>query len=128
MLATFAEFERASIRKRTQAGLHRALRNGKYSGRIPYGYRLTPDESGLEVVEDEAAVVRGIIANVADGATLYGESKRLNDEVVPSPGWRFKNGGRKHGIVWSGHLRPSQPSSIRAPTPVFTGSRRTRVT
>ncbi len=35
MLASFAEFERASIRERTQAGLHRALRNGKFSGRIP---------------------------------------------------------------------------------------------
>jgi DNA invertase Pin-like site-specific DNA recombinase len=30
MLASFAEFERASIRERTQAGLHRALRNGKF--------------------------------------------------------------------------------------------------
>ena len=37
MLASFAEFERASIRERTQAGLHRALRNGKQLGMIPYG-------------------------------------------------------------------------------------------
>jgi hypothetical protein len=34
MLASFAEFERASIRERTQAGLHRALRNGKQLGMI----------------------------------------------------------------------------------------------
>ncbi len=101
MLASFAEFERGTIRERTQHGLHRAFRNGKHSGRIPYGYRLRPDESGLEVVNEEAAVVRQIIANVAGGSTLYGESKRLNDEGTPSPGWRFKSGERKYGVAWS---------------------------
>jgi site-specific DNA recombinase len=101
MLASFAEFERASIRERTRAGLHRALRNGKFSGRIPYGYRLSPDERGLEVVEEEARVVREIIANVAAGSTLYGESKRLNYGGVPSPGRRFKSAKRRHGPTWS---------------------------
>jgi site-specific DNA recombinase len=107
MLASFAEYERETIGERTRAGLHRALRNGKHAGRIPYGYKLSPDESGLEVVEEEARIVREILANIAEGATLYGESKRLNDEGVPSPGWRFKNGERKHGASWS-------PSTVRA--------------
>jgi site-specific DNA recombinase len=49
----------------------------------------------------EAAVVRQIIANIAEGSTLYSESKRLNDEGVPSSGRRFKSGGRKHGPAWS---------------------------
>jgi len=101
MLASFAEFERSSIRERTQAGLHRALRNGKFPGSIPYGFMLAHDERGLEVVESEAAVVREIIANIADGATLYGESKRLNDEGVPSPGRRFKRRARQYGAGWS---------------------------
>jgi site-specific DNA recombinase len=101
MLASLAEYERETIKERTQAGLHRALRNGKFSGRLPYGYRLSPDERGLEIVEEEAAVVRQIIANIAGGSTLYGESKRLNDEGVPSPGRRFKSGERKHGPTWS---------------------------
>jgi hypothetical protein len=101
MLASFAEFERASIRERTQAGLHRAFRTGKDAGRIPYGYRLSPDETSLEVVEEEARIVREIISNVARGSTLYAESKRLNEEGVPSPGWRFKSGERKHGLSWS---------------------------
>jgi site-specific DNA recombinase len=100
MLASFAEFERASIRERTQAGLHRALRNGKFSGRIPYGYRLTEDCKGLEVVEQEAEIVRGIFENIAEGASLYGESRRLNSEGVPAPGWRFGRAGRKHGDAW----------------------------
>src|SRR5918994_808321 len=101
MLASFAEYERGTIRERTQAGQRRAFKNGRHAGRIPYGYRLAPDESGLEIVEEEALVVRQILTNIADGATLYGESKRLNDEGVPSPGWRFKSGERKHGTSWS---------------------------
>ena len=101
MLASFAEYERETIGERTRAGLHRAYRNGKHSGRIPFGYRLSPqDESSLEIVEEEAAIVREIISNVAEGSTLYRESKRLNDQAIPSPGWRFKSGERKHGRSW----------------------------
>ncbi len=77
------------------------FRNGKHSERIPYGYRLRPDESGLEVVKEEAAVVRQILANVAGGSTLYAESKRLNGEGAHSPGWRFMSGERKYGVAWS---------------------------
>jgi site-specific DNA recombinase len=95
MLASFAEYERGTIRERTQAGLHRALRNGKFSGRIPYGYRRSPDETSLTLVEEEAQIVREIIANIAAGATLYSESKRLNDEGVPSPGYRFRGDERR---------------------------------
>jgi site-specific DNA recombinase len=101
MLASFAEYERETIGERTRAGFHRALRNGKFPGRLPYGYRLSPDERGLEIVEEEAAVVREIIANIAEGSTLYAESKRLNDEGIPSPGRRYKSGERKHGPTWS---------------------------
>ncbi len=102
MLASFAEYERETIGERTRAGLHRALRNGKHVGRVPYGYRVRSQDGLLEVVEDEAAIVREIITNVAAGSTLYGESKRLNDEGVPSPGWRFGANERKYGASWSG--------------------------
>ncbi len=46
-------------------------------------------------------MVRQILANVAGGSTLYGESKRLNEDGVPSPGWRFESGERKYGVAWS---------------------------
>ncbi len=78
MLASFAEYVRENIRERTQAGLHRAFRRGKYMGRTPYGYRANADAQ-LEVVEQEAEIVREIIANIAGGSTLYAEAKRLND-------------------------------------------------
>jgi len=99
MLASFAEYERETIGERTRAGLHRAFRDGKHMGRVPYGYRVGED-GRLEVVEEEASIVREIISNIAEGSTLYAESKRLNDHGVPSPGWRFKSGKRKHGKGW----------------------------
>ena len=99
MLASFAEYDRESIRERTQAGLHRAFRGGTHVGRIPYGYRGT-EKGQLEIVEEEAAVVREIIANIADGSTLYAEAKRLNDLGIPAPGWRYGAGERKPGRAW----------------------------
>jgi len=106
MLASFAEYERGTIRERTQAGLHRAFRNGKHAGRIPYGYDISQDYSFV-VVEDEARIVREIIANIANRATLYSEFKRLNDEGIPSPGYRFRGDEARRGTrLWS-------PSTVR---------------
>src|SRR5918992_5064694 len=52
MLASFAEYERETIGERTRAGLHRAYRNGKHIGRIPYGYTLGPGRyMGAELAE-----------------------------------------------------------------------------
>src|SRR5215207_944298 len=82
MLASFAEYERQTIGERTRAGLHRAYRNGKHLGRIPYGYDINED-GAFEVVEHEARVVREIVANVAAGASLYSEAVRLNDQDGP---------------------------------------------
>ena len=99
MLASFAEYERETIGERTRAGLHRAYRNGKYMGRVPYGYCLDED-ARLEVVAEEAAIVREITANIAEGSTLYREAKRLNDLGVASPGWRYGTSQRKPGRCW----------------------------
>ncbi len=48
----------------------------KHSGRIPYGYRLTEVGKGLEVVEQEAEIVRGILENIAEGSSLYSVQPR----------------------------------------------------
>src|ERR687898_858599 len=53
MLASFAEYERETIRERTRAGMHRAYRSGRHMGAVPYAYGA--DENGrLEVVPEEA--------------------------------------------------------------------------
>jgi hypothetical protein len=99
MLAGFAEYEKGTIRERTQAGQRRAFKYGRHGGTIPYGYDIAEDDTFV-VVEDEARIVREIIANVAAGATLYSEAKRLNDEGVPSPGLRFRRRERRYGASW----------------------------
>ncbi len=52
------------------------------------------------MVVEEARIVRGIIANVAAGSTLYKEAKRLNDEGEPAPGRKYRGRARKHGPSW----------------------------
>ena len=100
MLAGFAEFERGTIRERTQDGLHRALRAGKQPGRVPYGYRIV-DDGGFEVVEDEARVLAQIFTNIAEGSTICREVKPLNDEGVPAPGYRVSGKERVPGKHWN---------------------------
>jgi site-specific DNA recombinase len=89
MLASFAEYDRGTIRERTQAGLHRAYRNGRHMGPVPFGYRASPKDRRLEVVEEEAEVVRQIFANIAGGSTLYAEAKRLNTLGIQPPSWKY---------------------------------------
>ncbi len=70
-------------------------------GAIPYGYR-TDEHGHLQIVPEEAVVVRRIIEAVADGSTLYAEAKRLNDLGDPTPGWRYGSGKRRPGsTLWS---------------------------
>jgi site-specific DNA recombinase len=98
-LASFSEFERETIRQRTSDGINRALKNGKHLGVLPYGYDI--DEVGnFVVVPDEAAIVRQVIANIAQGSTLYAEAQRLNTEGIASPGHRYRAKPRKHGPSW----------------------------
>jgi len=100
MLGSFAEFEKATINERTQDGKNRAYRGGAQPGLIPYGYDIA-EVGSFVVVEEEAQVVRTIIRNVAHGATLFTEAKRLNLEGVPSPGKKYRRQARRHGTTWS---------------------------
>jgi site-specific DNA recombinase len=121
MLASFAEYERETIRERTRAGLYRAFRGGKHMGRIPYGYRATEDAQ-LEVEPDEAEIVRDVITNIADGSTLYREARRLNDIGISSPGWRYGTGERKPGKSWS-----ATTISNLVHQPAYSGTHRVRI-
>jgi hypothetical protein len=53
------------------------------------------------VIEEEALVVRTIISNIAQGATLFAEAKRLNLEGIPSPGKKYRDRPRQYGTTWS---------------------------
>jgi site-specific DNA recombinase len=67
MLASFAEYERETIRERTRAGMHRAYRSGRNMGVVPYGYRA--DEHGhLKVVAEEAELWCGKLSLTSPAA------------------------------------------------------------
>src|SRR5215212_767797 len=100
MLASFAEFEKETINERTRDGKNRAYRNGAQPGIIPYGYDIA-DDGSFVVVEEEAQVVRPVILNVAQGATLFMEAKRLNLEGIPSPGKKYRGRRRRYGTTWT---------------------------
>src|ERR671916_2046667 len=67
MLASFAAYDRESILERTRAGVTRAFRRGTQMGFLPFGYR-TNEGGELEIVAEEAELIREIIEEVADGS------------------------------------------------------------
>jgi site-specific DNA recombinase len=93
MLASFAEYERETIRERTRAGLHRAYRGGKHFGAAPYGYH-TDDRGFLQVVPEEAEIVRGII-----GATTRVVGARSTTTTHTAP-------QRPTTSAWRPRIRP----------------------
>jgi site-specific DNA recombinase len=99
MLGSFAEFERSTIKQRTRDGLHRGYREGHHMGRAPFGYRS--DEDGhLQVVPEEAEIVRQIFERIAAGGTLYSEAGRLNDIGVLPPSWKYPSEKRPPAKLW----------------------------
>lgn len=99
-LASVAELERENIRTRTRDGLHRAFRAGKYMGVVPYGYVANKD-ARLEVVREEAEVVRVIFGRITGGASLYAVAKELNERHIPPPGRRYGSGKRRWQNRWA---------------------------
>src|SRR5215204_371897 len=83
----FAEWEREQITERTTAGRREKARQGKIiAGRLPnYGFRFGPDRDSYEVVEEEMAVVRWIISELASGASVNGVCAALDADGVPPP-------------------------------------------
>lgn len=97
MLASFAGFERDSIAERTNAGVRRAAREGRFTGGIvPYGYRvetapdgrrtLQPDEEPLPGLEmSRAGVMRLAFRLYAEeGWSAYRVAEHLNELGIPT--------------------------------------------
>jgi site-specific DNA recombinase len=99
-LASVAELERENIRTRTRDGLHRAFRAGKYMGVVPYGYAANKD-ARLEIVPEEAEMVREIFGRITEGASLYSVAKDLNERHIPPPGRRYGSGKRRWQNRWA---------------------------
>lgn len=73
ILAVFAQLERDMIIERTVIGKLQRVSGGKWNGGIaPFGYRYNEDTEELEVVEDEADIVRKIFSKFIRGESLNG--------------------------------------------------------
>ena len=80
LLLVFAEFEREQIRDRNMAGRYAKAASGSgwASGAPPYGYRID-DDGLLEVVPEEADVIRFMFRQRAQGKSLREVAKAAND-------------------------------------------------
>jgi len=110
--ATIAEYEREKIRERMMRGRQLKVKAGNVHvhGRPPFGYRLTQEngKETLQIVENEAAVVRQIFAWYSVGDEKQGSyslreiRKLLNERQIPTPADRGKPGAKKLGWAeWS---------------------------
>ena len=76
---TCAQIERDNINKRTSAGrMVKASRGGYSGGRPPYGYR--PVCGKLEIIPEEAEIIRYIITAKDNGVTYQDICNHLNAE------------------------------------------------
>jgi len=92
MLGAIAEFERHQIRERTMRGrLEKARRGRVPSGSRAFGYRSAPESTcGLEVIDEEAAVIRDVYRWMIEGTSVRQIVDRLNLRGVrPRRGTRW---------------------------------------
>jgi DNA invertase Pin-like site-specific DNA recombinase len=93
--------------KKIRRGMAGVIREGRYAGGRSYGYRPTPGEPGRpQIVAEEAAIVRRIFLEYADGRSPRDIAHDLNREGVPPPrgaAWNAStingNGERGNGVL-----------------------------
>ena len=90
MFASLAELDRDNIVQRTTEGRDaRGRIDGERGGRVPMGYTRT--EEGVEIVPDEAEIVRQIFSKRGASATLTVIADSLNKQGI-----KTRRGGKWH--------------------------------
>ena len=95
------------LANKVRRGLSGVVRDGRHAGGRAYGYRPISGEPGrLSIVADEAAVIRRIFTEFAEGRTPRAIAGDLNrDDIVPPRGrtWNAStltgNLARGHGLL-----------------------------
>lgn len=87
LFGTFAEFEKEMIRERTMNGRAKAARNGQWTtGFCPYGFFRDEETKKLDIVPEEAKIVRKMYRwLVNDRLSLHEIERRMNAMGIPSP-------------------------------------------
>jgi len=83
-LGSFAEFERNRIAERVFPGMVKGVQQGNWQGSrfVPYGYTYNKSAKLLEVVENEAEVVRRIFALYNEGHSTWAIASTLAREGI----------------------------------------------
>jgi site-specific DNA recombinase len=92
-----------NLRVHTRRGLEGVLRDGRHAGGRAYGYRAVKERPGeLEIVEDEAEIVRQIFADYIANKAPRQIAHDLNKRGVRAPRGRLWNGSTINGHVARG--------------------------
>lgn len=117
----------SDLAHKVRRGMAGVVRDGRHAGGRAYGYRPVPGKPGeMEIVEEEAAIVRRIFEERAAGDVARTIAARLNDERVAPPRGQFWRGGtisgnhkRANGIlnneVYRGQLVWNRVRMVKAP-------------
>ena len=114
LIGTMAQMQLSDLRHKTRRGLAAVARSGRSAGGLCYGYRavqLSSDQSGEQdlgqrgrrvIDATEAAVIKRIFQEYADGKSPKAIAVGLNDDAIPGPrggkwGPSAINGDRKKG-------------------------------
>jgi site-specific DNA recombinase len=97
------QMQREDGAKKVRRGMAGVIRDGRHAGGRAYGYRAVPGKPGeLEIVDDEAAIVRRIFTAYAAGRTPRGIAHDLNRENVRPPRGRRWNASTINGNAQRG--------------------------
>jgi len=92
------QLQREEGARKVRRGMAGVVREGRNPGGRPYGYRPVLGRTGhLEIVEDEAAVVRRIYEEFLAGSSSRKIAQGLNRDGVPPPRGRAWNASTIHG-------------------------------
>jgi site-specific DNA recombinase len=86
LMASVAEIELNRIKDRIRMGMRGRARRGSFPcPAAPFGYRYVPGTGQVEIVEEEATVVRRIYEMyVEEGFSIRGIALKLNEEGLPT--------------------------------------------
>lgn len=102
ILAMFADFERSTIRERTQTGKMRRIAEGQQMhSRMAFGYAKHPTEKGVWIENpQEAPIVRRIFQMASQGISANKIVKALNEEGIRTRRGKYWT---LRGVLWILH-------------------------
>ncbi|MFY2823500.1 recombinase family protein [Ruegeria sp. MALMAid1280] len=99
ILSTFATLFLEDLGKKTRRGIAGKVAGGNSGGGLSYGYRVAKNGNGevikgkLEVVDEQAAIIRRIFREYADGISPQKIAEGLNHDGIPAPRGRGDGSG-----------------------------------